>query len=88
MNSFLFTAGVSPPPRRSKTRELRNVCARQAKLWVKKLELDQKDAIEFMELGVPSEIEKLGEVKDSWERTNRRNVNLLDAVCRLNDVVG
>ena len=51
------------------------------------LELDQENAIEFMKREVSSEIENRMGIKDSRGKTNERNISLLCAVCRLDDVV-
>ncbi len=50
--------------------------------------LDQKDAIELMQLEVSSEIQNRVEIKNRLGKADKRNVcSLWDPVHRLNDVV-
>jgi hypothetical protein len=49
--------------------------------------LDQKNAIEFVQLKMSAEDGNGVKIEDGWSKTNKRRVNLLYAIGRFNDVV-
>lgn len=57
------------------------------RLWKRNRRLDQKNAIEFMELKMSAENRDGVKIEDRWSKTHERRVELLYAIGRLNDVV-
>lgn len=62
--------------------------AYKTEMWKEIWRLDQKDVVEFMELKVSSNIEDWLALKSGRGETDKSNISLWSAVCRLNHVVG
>ena len=60
---------------------------KKRKLWKRDVRLDQKDAVEFVQLNVLSKIEDWLEIKSARGETDKSDLSLAGVVCRLDDVV-